>query len=181
MDSVDKAIDELKAKMDEHLQAVAKIKSAINTLSDVAGRPMPYEDVNDAANTVAAARKKTVEFKADEFFSKPLATCVKMVLQARATADLGPAKLEEIYAVMKKGGYHFEAKDEMDAMRGLGVSISKNSNLFVRLPANGLIGLVEWYPNLKRKRKADDGDEAGAEQANDSGSGAAADAQGGPG
>lgn len=154
--------DRLKAELEAaapHLRAATKFKIAINQLAEVDGKPTPYPDVDAHQTAGAPAAKpaaKGVQVRSDEFYGRALSTCVREVLQMRKTAGLGPASIEDIYAVMKDGGYAFESKDVENAMRGLGVSITKNSALFARLPS-GLIGLVEWYGKAPRRRqKADD-------------------------
>lgn len=152
-DHIQQTISDLKGRLDEHLKAARKLKIAINQLSEVLGDTPPYGDLDDGDPTASSGRerKKSLALRSDEFFNKPLSACVRTVLQMRKEADLGPATVDEIYSVMKAGGYHFEAKDPENAIRGLGVSITKNSALFARLP-NGQVGLVEWYGDIKSRK-----------------------------
>ena len=66
----------------------------------------------------------------------------------RQATNQGPATVREIYETLTQGGYQFDAKDETNAMRGLRISLGKNTQKFHKLP-NGVFGLVAWYPNLK--------------------------------
>ena len=86
----------------------------------------------------------------DEYYGKALASVVRMVLEARKSASIGPATVNEIYDAMVKGGYQFETRIEDNAQRGLRVSLSKNTTVFHRLPS-GKYGLTEWYPAVKEK------------------------------
>jgi hypothetical protein len=52
---------------------------------------------------------------------------------------------------MVKGGYHFEAKNDVNARRGLYISLAKNTTTFHKLP-NGNYGLVAWYPAVREQR-----------------------------
>jgi len=49
-------------------------------------------------------------------------------------------------------------------MRGLNVSISKNTALFARLP-NNLVGMNDWYGGSKRRAKGKDNGDGVAEEA----------------
>lgn len=147
-------IDKLHAKLEEHLKAAERLKLVINSLCEVEGITPSFPDLGDLSQSLETVRpSKELAVKSDEFYGRPLSSCVRQVLQMRKEANLGPADIEEIYKVMAKGGYPFGAKDQDNAIRGLGVSISKNSALFARLP-NAKIGLVEWYPSMRRRGKA---------------------------
>jgi hypothetical protein len=56
---------------------------------------------------------------------------------------------------MKLGGYHFQAKNDDYAKRGLYQSLTKNSSTFHKIPANGKYGLLEWYPAAKAAKGKD--------------------------
>jgi hypothetical protein len=143
--------------------AVTKTKIGINVLCDLAGDPPMYPDVNASPIPTSTISGVGIVTKADQYFNRPLATCVREVLEQRKKMNLGPATLAEIHAVLKAGSYAFESRDDENAIRGLGVSVSKNTSLFVRLP-NGLVGLAEWYGvSAKRKAKGKENDEVDAD------------------
>ncbi|HTU68241.1 MAG TPA: hypothetical protein VMF52_20020 [Steroidobacteraceae bacterium] len=155
------------------IATVNKTKTAINVLCDLAGEPPMFTDIGDAPSvSTTPAAPAAPAIRPDQYYNKPLATCVKAVLAERKAQ--GPMSVADIYAVLKAGGYNFETKDPENAQRGLAVSISKNTPLFARLP-NGLIGLTEWYGGPKRKGKKDadasdqNGDTNGAADATDDG------------
>lgn len=154
-DHFQKTISELELKLAEQIAAVHKTKMIINQLSEYAGMAAPYPDLGEGAtvpHATPAQRPAAFNIKPDQFFGKPLATAVRFILQMRKEADLGPAEIKEIYKRLKEGGYQFDAKDDENAVRGLQVSISKNTALFARLPS-GLVGLTEWYGNGKPAKK----------------------------
>lgn len=146
-------IADLESKLSEQVAQVVKTKNIINQLSAYAGLEPPYPDAETSAATIGEHPRQqlSVQFESDAFFTKPLATSVKMVLDARKDQGLGPAETDEIYAALKAGGYNFEQKDEENAKRGLAVSVSKNTAVFVRLP-NGKVGLTSWYGGRPAKR-----------------------------
>lgn len=78
----------------------------------------------------------------------------------------GAAKLDEIFAALKEGGYHFGDSDG-DAKAGLKIALGKDGK--VRALPNGAYGLWEWYPDAKRpkargdKETGDKGEKGGAD------------------
>ncbi len=150
-DHIKLAIGDLEQKLQVQLAGVLRLKSAINILSETIGEPAPYADISDPTSAVPEVRaSKQVSIRADEFYGKPLSSAVRQVLALRkeANPDNGPATVDEIHQALKRGGFAFEARDEENQIRGLGVSISKNSALFARLP-NASVGLAEWYDKKK--------------------------------
>lgn len=151
------AIQDLEKKLVIQLTAVGKTKSAINLLSETIDEPPPYmeaseEPTKNGEGGAASNTAKAISVRSDEFFSKTFSASVREVLQMRKAVGLGPASSEEIYEVLKRGGYAFDSRDAENQLRGLNVSISKNSAVFAKLP-NGLVALNEWY-DVKRKVKA---------------------------
>jgi hypothetical protein len=90
----------------------------------------------------------------------------------------GASSLDEILDALKRGGFDFPGQGWSDSGRWknqLSIAISKNLNIFHRLP-NDSIGLLAWYPDAAAKRgKAKDGDKASedGEKKPDGGTGAA--------
>jgi hypothetical protein len=75
--------------------------------------------------------------------------------------------VDAIYTAMLAGGFLFDAKNDATARRSMAISLAKNSTTFHRLP-NGDFGLLEWYPNIPARTKAngkdaDEDEEAVAE------------------
>ncbi len=141
-ESMRQAIEELKKHIFDLENQVIDSKRTVNSMCRHIGEPPVYAD---AEMTVSAAAKA---LKGDEYFNKPLATAVRMVLEARRTSDLGPATTDELFDALKAGGYEFTGKEDV-AKRGLAISLAKNTTMFCRLKS-GKFGLAEWY-GLKPK------------------------------
>lgn len=144
----DPAIAKLQEQLQEQEQKVIHLKQMINQLCEFAGKPALYTE----AEFEHSASRTGPTIQSDEFYGQPLASSVRKILEKRRAANLGPATVREIYEALKEGGYNFETKNEANAMRGLRVSLSKNTALFHKLP-NNKIGLVDWYPAVKRRSR----------------------------
>jgi hypothetical protein len=132
-------------------------KRMVNSLCSLIGRPAMYANTEPVGGSAVGIR-------ADEFYSRPLATVVRSILEKRQAIGLGAASLDELYEAMVQGGFRFEAKNDGTAKRSLSVSLAKNNTTFHRVP-NGHIGLLEWYPDAKKSsngKKDDAKDEAAA-------------------
>lgn len=134
-----KAIEELEAKLREQLAAVAKTKSGINQLAELAGIEVPYPDVEEKVSSRVV--------RGDQFYGKSLQTSMREYLEMRGKPG-GPVGVSEMHAALVKGGHQFDTKDDMNAKRVMRITLSKNSTVFHKLP-NGQWGLFSWYPNLK--------------------------------
>lgn len=151
-----KSIEALRGKLAEQERAANKTKSTINDLCELAGLPPEFSDLGEASASSGAAsnRGRSIEaqIKKGDFFGRPLQTCIKKVLELRKSIGEGPTEVKEIYRLLNLGDYEFNTKDSNNAITGLWVSISKNSQTFVKLPS-GLVGLAEWYPDKPKQRK----------------------------
>jgi hypothetical protein len=137
-------IEKINAQIANLEEQIASAKKTINGLCVMEGEAPLYPDVDARRNTGAA-------FRGDQFFGKPMATAAKMILEHRASRNLGAISLAELYDVMKAGGFSFGNSDPKIARRNLSITLSKNP-AFMRVPANNHIGLAEWYPNVKKKK-----------------------------
>ena len=148
-------IDKIQAQIDILEEQIDKKKETINTLCELEGEPVRYPDVGeDRAKPLTA-------FRSDQFFGRPMATAAREILEQRGARNLGAISLDELFDTMKAGGFAFDNKNDQIAKRNLAITLSKNT-AFTRVPANGFIGLTEWYPNARRKREpvaADNGNE----------------------
>ncbi|HEY2774674.1 MAG TPA: hypothetical protein VGK20_11570 [Candidatus Binatia bacterium] len=142
---LESAIDELLEQLRKEEQSVIDTKKMINKLSARLHRPEPYADVGEA--TIASISA----IRSDQFYGQPLATVVREILMMRKSAGLGAAEIDEIFTLLKRGGFAFEG-DDVDARRGVAISLAKNSVVFHRVPS-GAWGLREWYPGLKDEQK----------------------------
>lgn len=127
-------------------------KRTINSLCSMIGDPPPYPDIDEGADLNTG---KMVT-RGDEFYGKPMATVVRIVLERRQRANLGAIGVPELFKIMKEGGWPFDTKNDANAQRGIHNTLGKNP-VFHKLP-NGQYGLKEWYPALRGKQKAGNGD-----------------------
>jgi hypothetical protein len=141
-DAVLSTIDLVVAQVAEIDQQLLEKKRMVNDLCKLAGRPPMYSDAD------LASRAGSKPIRPDEYYGKPLATVVRLVLERRDAMGLGAATVNEIYDEMAAGGFHFGGKNDDNNKRGLYVSLGKNSTTFHKLP-NGTYGLLEWYPDAK--------------------------------
>ncbi len=144
-DHFEQTIAEMQKKLKEQETEVIKTKDMINRLCEYAGKPIIYAD-NELETSTAIH-----SIQSDQFYGQPLAKSVRQILEMRKISDTGPATVKEIYEALMQGSYHFDTKNEQNAMRGLRISLTKNALVFHKLP-NGRFGLVSWYPNIKKTR-----------------------------
>ena len=146
MEHIDKTIEELRVKIAEKESELVEMKKTANQLCKLAQRSLIY------INEVEPEKTLTGLLRGDEYYMQPIATVIGWILDRRKVSGLGPATVKEIYDEMKAGGYKFGSKDDVDSMRGISISMSKNVAKFHKLPS-GKFGLTEWYPELKEKKQ----------------------------
>ena len=134
-------------------------KRMVNSLCSLIGQQPIYPDASPAASSVRAVRP-------DEYYGQPLSTAMRMVLERRQLANIGPAAVNDIYQAMVDGGYNFQTKNPENAKRNLYTSLTKNTAVFHKLP-NGLYGLLEWYPDAKSAKAKPNGAKAGDDSEGD--------------
>lgn len=157
-DHIQKTIEDAQVDLRKREQAVIEAKRFINQLCSF-GKMQPMYP--EAEGEDASAGGSSVTVRRNAFYGKPLATCVREILEARKRTGHGEATLDEIVGALKVGSYDLDTitKDEDGQRRGVAISLAKNTSTFHRLP-NGDFGLLEWYPNVK-KPKADKGTNGG--------------------
>lgn len=144
-DHFEKTIAEMQKTLTNQESEVLKTKEMINRLCEFAGKPPLYSDAELQPSS------QTGITRSDQFYGKALASSVRDILDMRNVSGVGPATVREIFEALKEGGYHFETKNDKNAMRGLRVSLSKNVGTFHKLP-NGEFGLLAWYPKAKQSK-----------------------------
>ncbi len=155
------AIDRLVAEITSRDSETADMKRMVNKLCGFAGLPARYADPGPDGG----GGSYDGVLKADQFYGKPLATAVREYMEMRgapSTGGRGAATVKEIFAALKEGGFAFDTKNDDNAMRGLRISLAKNSVTFHKLP-NGQFGLLSWYPSAKPPKAEIDWDDAEAE------------------
>lgn len=146
-ETVKKAIEDMQGILASKVAEVAKLKQTINGMARAIGEEAPYP--SEEPEDVAAMRKSTA-IRPDEFFGRSTITAAREYLEKVHE----PKPADEILAALAKGGFDFEAqdwKDEKVRLRNLAISLSKNTQIFTRLPS-GPFGLTKWYPELKRAK-----------------------------
>jgi len=152
MDHILKTIADFEAKLRGAQDEVSRLKRTINDLCGMAGLPARYA-IADAETAVASL----TTLRSDQFYGRPMATVVREYLELRKASNLDPpANVNEIYDGLVKGGFKFETLNEKNAKDGLRVSLAKNTAVFHKLP-NGSWGLVDWYPNAKKRAGKESG------------------------
>lgn len=122
-----------------------ELKRAANTLCELEGVSLPYPDAEQESEAALA------QIRPDTYYGRPLATAVREILEARKLEGLGAATVNEIYDVLKRGGFQFNAKNDENAKRSLRINLTKNS-AFHKVPS-GAYGLTSWYPAAKQSKK----------------------------
>ena len=114
---VDKTIEKAKAQVAALAEQLRVKKLMVNGLCEMADRPPFYTDIDVETKPTSIVQRD------DEFYGKPLATVVRTILDRRQASNLGAASVNEIYAAMVDGGYHFGGKNEDNNKRGLYVTL----------------------------------------------------------
>lgn len=142
-DHLKQTIADLENRLAKQLAEVAKTRETINRVSEVAGLPAPYPEVNEPEKVGGSIR-------ADTFYGQPLHTAMRTYLEMRGK-QRGAAVVKEIFEALKSGGFQFEQKDEDNSQRVMRITLTKNSLVFHKLP-NGSYGLASWYPSVKANK-----------------------------
>jgi hypothetical protein len=151
-------------RLEEQEHEVIETKKFINLACKMAGLPIRYAD----QDFVTAKPTNTGVVRGDEYYGKPLASVVRLILESRDRSGAGPATINQIYDAMVEGCYQFETSNPENAKRGLRESLAKNSSMFHKLPT-GKFGLTAWYPAIKSGRQENghlNGNGSGAKSVN---------------
>src|SRR6266478_5040334 len=100
--AIQNAIDKIHAQIGVLEEQIIKKKEAINTLCEMEDEEPLYPDVGEVSKGTPLA------FRPDQFFGKPMATAVKEILEQRWSRNLGAISLNELFDVMKSGGFDFD-------------------------------------------------------------------------
>lgn len=134
------AVEEMQKEIDALQVAINKKKQAINAMYDSMGEQPPYE--------IEGESPISLTIRPDQFYGKGFATAASSYLKIKKQA----CSAQEIMDGLVRGGFDFPWKDE-DQLRNVAISLAKNTQVFHKLP-NGTFGLLEWYPDLKKKKQA---------------------------
>jgi hypothetical protein len=141
------AIAELEVKLRAQQAMVTQTKQAINLLCNVAGFAERYPGADIESGTSIA------RIQPDTFYGRPLMSAMRDFLTMRKSQNLGAASVNEIHDALTRGGFKFETKNEENAKAGIRQSLTKNADVFHKLPT-GDYGLLTWYPDAKVGRKS---------------------------
>jgi hypothetical protein len=155
---------ELQDEIRKQEAKTAEDKRFANKLCERLRIPPAYVITDQQENSVP------LSIQADQFYGQPLAGAIRTILEMRRALKQGPAGLNDLYGALVAGGYKFETKNEENAKRGLRQSLTKNVAQFHKLP-NGLFGLTEWYPKVKRRGEVVEAADAAATEAEDNDTG----------
>src|SRR5262245_50158088 len=100
---VRKTIEDMVAQIRSLERQIAKKRSTVNDLCEHIGDPPMFEET-------ASAAEANYGIHSGLYYTKPLATSARDVLQRRKSAGLDAMSLDDLYALMLKGGFKFEAK-----------------------------------------------------------------------
>lgn len=144
MREFEQMIEPLLKKIEEKEKELVEIKKAVNQLCVVYGKEARYAD---SELSVVSANQTILP---DQFFGKPLASSVRTILLMKGYAMTA----KEIEEKLKQGGYEYPDEWRDNQLKNLGITLGKNSNMIATLKNNNitLYGLLEWYPDEKRKR-----------------------------
>ena len=163
------AIEEIEAQIKlKEAEVITPLKIAINQLCQINGEPARYEI--DGMGASGQPKRNVLNWRADQFFGRPLAGCVTEYLEARENAGLErSASIDDIYEALSKGGYKFEGSsgNEENTKRAIKISMTKNTAQFAKIGEN-LFGLKKWYPNAKTTRKTNGKDDSNSDQKSES-------------
>jgi len=168
--NIDAAIAELTVKLQNQLNEVSKTKQAINVLLGMIGEDPAYPDA--APEQIRAP----FNIEPDQYYGRPLATCVQEFLENRKKATgKGAVDVAEILKALQQGGFDFKAQGwrDNDRLRSLSISLAKNTKVFHRLP-NQMFGLLAWYPEATNRKERNAEQATEAEEKSEGGNASAA-------
>jgi hypothetical protein len=144
---IDAVISLLVERIDQNTREIAEKKRTVNSLCREAGKDQLYPE----AELTGTAGSRVPSIRASQFYGKTPTVAAREYLELRNEA----VPLDEILDALQRGGFDFSAQGWSEAARlkNLGISISKNSSIFHKLP-NDTWGLLKWYPNVKPKKTA---------------------------
>jgi hypothetical protein len=141
------AVDLLLNRLKDQEASVIETKRSINAIFKAANEPPMFPE----SELDGGSKARSLSIQSDQFYGQPLATSIRDILEMRRALKQGPATVGEIFDALVQGGFKFETKNEDNSKRGLRISLTKNTAIFLKLP-NGRFGLIEWYPNVRQSR-----------------------------
>jgi hypothetical protein len=144
-DLIQKALEQIAF----HDAESARLKRWVNDADSMLGKEPRFGNIAAESATGSGANKPGAKkWNPGEFFNKPFAGAVKMILTDRweaAGKNPAPASVDEIHEALSQGSFAFETAGLEAQKNSIRISLGKNSVTFVKLPNTDLFGLVEWY------------------------------------
>jgi hypothetical protein len=152
----DEIIQKALAQIAEHEAAASRFKRFVNDYDTLSGREPRFANVGDGSTFTleGGVKPKGRQFSPGQFFNKPFAGAVKLILQGRYEANgnnPSPASVDEIHEALTQGSFAFETMGADAQKNSIKISLGKNSSTFVKLPNTELFGLTEWYGGRRGK------------------------------
>jgi hypothetical protein len=152
------AIEEIEAQIKaKEAELITPLKITINQLCQLIGEPARY--AIDGSGATGQPKRNILNWKSDQFFNRPLATCVTEYMDARESAGLErTASIDDIYEALSKGGYKFEGASGNDenTKRAIKISLTKNTAQFAKISEN-VFGLKKWYGGVRMPTRKPNG------------------------
>ena len=142
MNEVEKKITEIDSQIQQKQAELEELYKKANTLFEI------FDITHERYETKQEDKIATVtKLKGNEYFRKPMATAITLILEDWQRRNMGPASLEEICAKLEEGGYDFDGKDPKIAV---GTAMGKNPK-FARIPKTDKWVLDEHHPKVGRR------------------------------
>jgi septum formation inhibitor MinC len=140
MSDAKQKVEELDRMIQEKRHELEDLYKKVNMLCELFDIPHDKYEVKEEKKAIR------LTLKGDEYFRRPMATVITLILQDRKVREMGPATLEEILEKMSEGGYVFNVKEPKIAV---GTALGKNMK-FTKIGDKW--GLTEWYPKVKEPK-----------------------------
>jgi len=144
MGDIEKKVEELDSLIQQKQAELEELYRKVNNLCEMFDIPHAKYEIKGQDKEI-----RHVKLKGDEYFRKPTATAITLILEDRKIRDMGPATVDEICEKMVEGGYIFEVQEPKKAV---GTAMGKNPK-FTRVGDTDKWGLTEWYPPPKGKQE----------------------------
>ena len=127
-DHIEKTIADYLGMIREAEAKVQRMKSAVNDLCELADKDPIFDDSDLEA---PESGPRSVSYRSDEFYGKPLATSAKQILEDRSRANLGAIPFDDLFHTLAEFGYDFKGKDEKNRTHTQGTGTPFRVNVWL--------------------------------------------------
>src|SRR5712691_9393787 len=99
-DHIIKTIEQVREEISKAEAVILPKKLLVNQLCEMAGMQPIYTGIEDSASTGSR-----LTIRRNAFYGKPLSTCLREILEMRASLPIKEASLDQIFDALKEGGY----------------------------------------------------------------------------